>query len=226
MNPIRLSQKAWTCYRDIGIDEVFMRTLKKIGFLSVAHSLDMYFHELERFSAPLLTGITTRELFPAELDHLTLEEGLPSLQKFQKEFDRGSRLYGALQGNTLVAMNWFNSRVADLTHIGQPSISLPENTVYSYWMAVAPSFQRKGVGSFLKQTLLQTIKREGFHFVIIAVYVTNLSAAQWHQKNGFLKWGRIYYFKAGEKQKWWTCLTPYGKRHPNLLEKALCAPSL
>lgn len=212
-------RKIIACWRDFGADETFFRILQQLRILSQYRSLDIYWDERGKPPSRLpeaQNGFLNREISRREISGLALDPQLPPPEEFEKQFDRGSRLFGAFKENRLVGVNWANTRFADLTHIGRPFISLPPETVYTYGIFVSPSHRGKRAGVFLKEMLMRTLGLEGFRYYVLAVYLRDVRVSKWHRSNGFRKWGRIFYFRLFGK--YFRCARPTaaGKRALNL----------
>jgi len=210
--------KIWLRWRDFGPDEVLCRSVSRLGWVSPCKSLDIYVKELgSDLPQAHPNGILFREVSWKEVWNFRFSGGLPSLEEIWKNFDRGSRLFAALESDTVVAVNWMNLRSADLTAIHLSSVTVPGGAVYSHGAFVSPAFRNRGIGTRLKQTALNTLQREGVQFAFVAVFLEDIRVHRWHLANGFQKWGRVTHFRWGEKDQWWTRLSATGQRYPALL---------
>jgi ribosomal protein S18 acetylase RimI-like enzyme len=195
------------------------RALARLKLIAKYNTLDFYFAELSSSSKkkPVVPpSLTVREVNFHEWERLRFAEGLSSRGEIQKQFERQSRLFAALQGDTVVAMNWVNEQFADLAHINRPRVTFPRGTVYSYQAVVAPACRRQGIGTLLKQNMLPVLQSEGCRLLFLAVFLKNVVPHLWHQANGFKRWGRITYIDLRVKGFWWTRLTEEGRRYPGL----------
>jgi hypothetical protein len=135
-----------------------------------------------------------------------------------EQFARNSRLFGALERHTLVATNWVNAQVADLSYINRPHVALPAGMAYAYGARVAALYRDRGIGSCVKQHLLNVLRQEGVEVVVIAALMRNLAGKRWHLANGFQPWGRAIYLQWRGRDLWWNHLTELGRRrYPDLL---------
>ena len=207
-------------WRDFGTMQAFGRTLADLRLIAKYNTLDFYFLELPSFSpviekATALPNLTVREIRSQEWQHLRFEEGLATPEWIEQQFAQNSRLFLALDGDT-VLMNWINTKFADLKHIGRPKVALPEGTAYAYRAVTAPAYRNQGIGTFLKQSILKQIQPEGHQIVFLTVFLKDIRPHRWHQANHFKKWGRVTYINLRIKQLWWIRLTKEGRRCPEL----------
>ncbi len=214
----KLLRQIWRCYRDFGADETLCRILNRLKLFSSVHSLDFYMKELgetEANSSPSPDNF--REISREEMTSFRVAEGMPPRQEFQKQFDRGSRLFAALKRDEVIAVNWTSTLFADLAHIRRPHVPLQKKMVYTYGLIVSPLYRKQGVAVSLKQFILRMLACEGFQLIFLAVFLKNVKISRWHKKNGFIKWGRVFNFHCFGKDFWWTRLTSIGKKYPHLL---------
>ncbi len=212
-----LLRQAWRCYRDFGADESLLRFFSHLKLISEASSLDFFICDLESFRPDGLNTQNIREISKIEFEKFRLADGLRPRGDFDKQFSRGSRLMAATAGDTLVGINWINTQFADLTQIRRPHLTFPKDTLYSYGLLISSGHRSKGIGRLLKQFVLQKLKNEGWRFAFIAAYVRNIQLSRWHEKNGFARWGRVFYWKFLGKERRMTRLTKLGRKYPRLL---------
>ncbi len=215
-----LLKQAWLCCRNFGPDEAFFRILKRLKLMTQANSLDLMIEDLESYSAPDLPQnpeFVIRELQRSELRNFKMADGLPAEEDFQKQFEQGSRLFAVLHKDKIVGVNWANTSSANLAHINKPAQTFQNGVIYSYSLFISPSFRDQHLGKILKHFLLSAFKKEGFRLALIAIFLKDVRVRQWHEKNGFKTWGRVFYFKFAGKKFWWTRLTETGKKLPQLL---------
>ena len=206
-----------------GPGETITRLLRGLRVAEVAHSLSILTRELRpqepagAVRRPVPDGLIVREISSEKLAGYRQGEGLPSSDFFQKEFSRGARLFGAVRGEDLLAVNWVNHQWGDLTHIRRPSVTFSQGTAYLCGAEVALEHRGQGIGSLLKQELFALLRKEGYERVAVAAYLLDPRVHRWHRMNGFSLWGNISYFRWRGRDFWWTRLTPLGRRMPGLL---------
>ncbi len=211
-----LLRQAWRCYKDFGADESLLRLLLRLKLISEGTSLDFFIHDLESFPLKGFSTDNVREISKIEFGKFQLAEDLTPLEDFHKQFSRGSRLIAALEGSTIIGINWLNTALADLTHIRRPHQKFAKDTVYTYGLWVSPRYRSKGVGRLLKRFAFEKLKNEGFRFIFLTVYVRDIHLLRWHEKNGFQRWARVFYWKFSGKERRWTRLTKTGRKYPQL----------
>lgn len=218
LNPVETLGKSLECLRNFGIDETLGRILARLGLISEFRSLDIYMRELGSVQWPAPIGtMEVREVFPTEIEKLAFAEDLPPLAEIRQQFSKGSRLIALFDSTLIVAVNWVNGKFADLTHIGLPATTFPTGTLYFHSAMVSHSLRNLGLGTFLKQTALRQLKREGSKRVFSSMYLRDSRVQKWNAMNGFRKWGCVFCFnRLGQKYRW-IRLTKLGRTHYDLL---------
>ena len=189
--------------------------------MSVCHSLDIFIKELRtdlpKNPPPSLPGLRFEELRAEGIEHLKFEPGLPSADKCKQQFERGARLFGVVQSGRVLASNWINTRFADLTHINRPQVKVLAGSVYAYGIVVSETLRGQGIGRWLKFSLYEKLRREGFRYSFLAVFLKDIRVSRWHLSCDCTRWGRIFYFQRGGKDYWWVRRTETGKKYPGIL---------
>lgn len=195
------------------------RLLADLKLVAKYHTLDFYFMDLSSLLAagPVAPpSATFREVQSDEWEKLNCAEGLLPPEEIREQFARGSRLFVVLEAGTVIAMNWTSEKFADLKHINRPRVTFPKGTIYSYGAMVSPAYRKRGIGSFMKQSLLRILHSEGYRLFFAAVFLKKVAPHRWHQANGFKRWGRVTYIDLRVTEFWWTRLTKEGKQYPEL----------
>ena len=192
--------------------------MARLKLIARYNSLDFYFVELASLppERPTRPPVTIREVKSGEWEGLPFAEGLLSAEEIKKHLARGSRLFLALKGGTVVGINWLNDQFADLSSINRPRVSFPKGTVYSYRAVVSPDFRRQGIGTLMRETLLRVLRSEGYKILFLAVFLKDVIPHLWHRANGFKRWGRVTYIDWRLGRFWWTRLTNEGRLSPDL----------
>lgn len=210
--------RGWKCYRSYGAVETFSRTLHRFGLASCPHSLEIYVSELDRQTKnDGDSQFACREIFPGDLKKTEFAEGLQEKEWMRMQFEQGSRLFVSMHRDLAVSVEWINPYGAELGHIKR-HVALAKGIAYMHAALTAPAYRNKGLGSFLKQYVLEQFKKEGFRLGMLAVFIENDDAKRWHRRTGFSRWGEVTYLKLNGRDYWWTRLTSVGRRYPDLLE--------
>ncbi len=219
-----------------GIGETLLRILHSLKLISVLHTFDFVYNELEGSKDFISSKIENihetngvplecREINANELEQLNYTDGMYSIETLQKHFGNGMRFFGAFCKNTLVAVRGVHTSYAQLAYINRPLVRLPHGVVYMNCALTAPTYRNAKVGSVLRSYMLNQIRKEGYQAVVGAVFVDNRAALRWNLRNGFKRWGRVSYIKCIERNFWWTRLTKVGRQHPYLLNDVVTETS-
>ncbi len=203
-----------------GVVQALGRALAGLKVIAKYHSLDFYFTEISSFpeAKPVAGSLSLafRELGSNEWEKLHFAEGLLGPEEIRVQFARGSRLFVVFEGERVIGINFINDKFADLTHINRPRITFPQRTIYSYRAVVSPAYRKKGVGSFMKRSLMKILHSEGYQLFFVAVFLKSVVPHLWHQSMGFRRWGRITYIDLRVGGFLWKRLTKEGRRYPDL----------
>lgn len=204
-----LLQRLWRCCKEFGPDETLFRSAAGLRLIRDAQTLDIYFKRLDGPGAQAALPeddrsptAVFREISKEELERLPKADGMPDAETFEKKFRHGSKLFGVLKEGKLAGVNWVDDRAADLGAIERPRQKLEKGQLYLHGAYVAPAFRRAGLGGGLRQWVLDRLSGEGGRYVFLAIYL-DPSAAAWHRKNGFERWGRVFFFRALGLEKTW-----------------------
>ena len=220
-----------------GVEETSFRVLHRLRMLSCLHTFEMFFYVLddaddlnlsEGSARPLKNGIrlVCGEIKEEALGSLNRAPGLYSVEVLQEHFERGMRFFGASHGDLLVGIHGFHPRSAQLTYIGWPLVHLPDNAAYLNCAFTAAAYRNLGVGSRLRSFVLSTLKKEGFHLAVAAVFIEKKGVMAWHSKQRFKRWGRISYMKRGAHEFWRKKLTVAGREHKTLFDLRSDVPEM
>ena len=174
--------------------------------------------KVSRFVATNTMTLVLEEIADAEIGAFELAEGLAGHAFMRQQFSRGSRLFVALDGKTIAAVGWVNTRAAHLGSIGRPKVTLPKGYVYCHSAMTGLPYRRQGIGQALRRHLLKVLQAERHHLAVVAVLAENAVAAAWQEATGLQRWGRIIHFQCAGRAFWWTRLTAIGHRYPHLLD--------
>jgi GNAT superfamily N-acetyltransferase len=201
-------QRLWRYYKDYGPDEALFRLASGLRLIGEARTLDIYFRPLDDAAknSPLENSqdptVVFREISKEELARLPKADGMPDPEILEKKFRQGSTLFAAVKEGKLIGVNWADESSADLDFIGRPRQSLEKGQVYLHGAHVAPSFRRTGLGSRFRQWVLGRLSKQEERHAFLVILL-NPSVAAWNRKNGFKRWGRVFYFQAfGAKRTW------------------------
>ena len=206
MNP---SSKVGTILKTYDAPEILLKTLHRLKLISTVHSFEIFFNDVTavlsqlRNNTPLNSSLSCREILENELSHLAFAEGLHPITDIRRQFQNGIRWFAAIQNNTVVALNGVHTKEADLVYIRMPHLKLPRGVAYLNGTITAPEVRRQGIASILTQSILTTLNQEGYQSVFLVCFTHEKPAIRWHQKQGYLKWGRISYYSLNDKDHWW-----------------------
>ena len=205
-------------WRHFGMVQALGRTLAYLKVFGKYNSLDFYFIELPSWiSTPGESAhLTVREIKTEEWRALRFADDSYSPEWVETQFSRNSRFFAVLEGDTVVGMNWISAGFADLTHINCPRVPILKGMAYVYATYVTPSYRKRGIGTLLKQTILKTLKEEGFGIVFATVFLKEAGPQRWQNTIGFKKWGRVTYIDLRVINFLWVRRTKEGRRFPDL----------
>ena len=217
--------------RDYGATETFFRGLHRLRIISAVHSLDFYVNQLNVADNTAVRGFVIdrkrcefQELAPEALKKFLIHKSLGSSDWFAEQFDRGSRLFAAVLGETVIATTWIHTKYARLTYINRRTVEMPRKFAYSHGAVTAPEFRGKKVGSLLRKFAFDILTRAGYQLVIGAVFLENGHAKQLQRSVGSLYWGKMTYLCWKGRDYWLKFLTREGKKYSSLFDRVVSEP--
>lgn len=229
---VQAVQRLVRSFGNRGIVETFCHILHRLRIISVLHTFNLVFQELENCTSDSLDGrecayqrkgmeLIFREIKEDELENLEYADGMYSYEIMRKHFRRGMRFFAAFYQGVVISVNGVNTRYAHLDYIGMSLVHLPEKVAYMNCALTVESFRNLEVGAVLRRYILDQIYNEGYRMVIAAIYPDNQGALRWNLRNGFKLWGKILFIKWRGQNFWWRRLTKKGRRYPHLLDKTV-----
>lgn len=222
--------RLYTYYEQEGAVETLCRATHRLRLISVHHSFNVFFQELDSLSGTrretLMSGhLSFQELSREDVGRLKYAEGLqyqsniPLLHSLQRQFALGLRYFAAMDRGTVIALTGVHLSRAYLGYVNLPVVELPSGVSYLNGALTAPAFRRRGIGTALRQYIFQVLEQGGWKAVMLASHVDNSQANHWHEESGMARWGRVTYVRWRNRDLCWIRRTAVGRRYPELLNR-------